>query len=104
MRVVPYEKSRCRCYLSMNWNSIARHCGAMVWAEDPRGQLAAKSVIEMIKLEALEPEPAGKGERPEEAVALFGCLSYEPESDKSQSPVLPTTFRFRQLDWEVTML
>ncbi|MEE2913832.1 MAG: hypothetical protein VX745_04075 [Pseudomonadota bacterium] len=85
------------------------HCGAMVltrtqWAEHPRGQaLAAKSVIEVIKLEASEPEPAGKGERPKEAVALFGCLSYEPESDKSQSPVLPTKFRFRQLDWEVTM-
>ena len=74
------------------------------WAEHPRGQaLAAKSIVEIIKLEASEPEPAGKGKRPKEAVALFGCLSYEPESDKSQSPVLPTTFRFRQLDWDVAM-
>ena len=74
------------------------------WAEHPRGQaLAAKSVVKIIKLEASEPEPAGRGERPKEAVALYGCLSYESESDKSQSPVLPTTFRFRQLDWEVAM-
>ena len=74
------------------------------WAEHPRGQaLAAKSIVEIIKLEASEPEPTGRGERPKEAVALFGCMSYEPESDKSQSPVLPKTFRFRQLDWEVAM-
>ncbi|MEM7363024.1 MAG: CoA transferase [Pseudomonadota bacterium] len=46
------------------------HCGAVVrsqseWAEHPHGQaLAAKPVVEIIKLGASEPEPAGRGDRP----------------------------------------
>ena len=46
------------------------HCGAMVrsrdeWAAHPHGQaLAAKPVVEVIKLGESEPEPAGRGDRP----------------------------------------
>lgn len=46
------------------------HCGAMVrsreeWADHPHGQsLAAKPVVEIIKLGESEPEPAGRGDRP----------------------------------------